>query len=429
MEPLGLMRPVYQIVQTMLLFKQDRLLQLEDTSRSCKNLTLNGSFIWTGNGTLSIHGDINGVNGSTTGTRNVIIAANSVIATGTTINFNSPIVINAGVTVTNNGFITISNTTSGLVGINSTTSTWTNSNNSILEIYRSLLSNGILNASAIGNTVIYSGNVAQNVKTPSGSTYYNLTISGSNTKTLQAAIEVNGNLTFSAGPTLDVSGNNYTITIEGDWINQAGGQFNERQGNVIFSGSINQTISGNPTETFYGLTVNKTGGEISFLTGDVIVSNLLTMTAGNIDAGAYVLILNPNTTGSLIHTSGTIIGRFRRGVVTTGVPYLFPVGTASYYRPAIFNFSSLAATNITAEFIESTPGSFTPYSDDGSNQLDYAFTDGYWRFSSTSIAVHNYSLSLKGDGFSSYSIDGNSRISGRNAGNTTWRDIGTPCKC
>ena len=91
------------------------------------------------------------------------------------------------------------------------------------------------------------------------------------------------------------------------------------------------------------------------------------MTSGNINTGSNVMILSPTSVGSLIRTSGTIIGRFTRGVITPGVNYLFPVGTASYYRPAIFNFSSLAsATNITAQFVAASPGAFTPYLDDWS---------------------------------------------------------------
>ena len=126
----------------------------------------------------------------------------------------------------------------------------------------------------------------------------------------------------------------------------------------------------------------------------------------------------------MVRTSGTIIGKFKRAVSTTGVDYLFPVGTSSYYRPAIFNFSSLSAsTNIISQFVAASPGSFTPYAD-GVTQLDNAYTEGYWNFSSTSLPANTYSITLDGSGFSSYPIDANSRISGRNAGSTTWQAFG-----
>ena len=150
------------------------------------------------------------------------------------------------------------------------------------------------------------------------------------------------------------------------------------------------------------------------------------MISGNINTGSNLInLLNP-AAGSLNHVSGTIIGRFRRRIdAPTGSDYLFPVGTTSDYRPAVFNFSSLAsAIVITSEFIQSSPYPFTPYTD-GAAQLDYAYTDGYWRFSSSSNPANTYSLSLNGNGFSSYSIDADTRISGRISGSPDWQAFGT----
>ena len=281
-----------------------------------------------------------------------------------------------------------------------------------------------LDASYPGNTVNYSGSGAQDIKTPLSS-YYNLSTSGSGTKTMLNNLVIGGNLNIGTSTTLN--SNTHDLTISGNWTNN--GAFTEGSRRVTFNGTNNQTITNPSNETFYNLTINNSGGSGNnnlILSNTVTCSNSLTMTSGNINTGSNVMVLSPTSVGSLIRTSGTIIGRFTRGVITTGGNYLFPVGTASYYRPAIFNFASLAsATNITAQFLAASPGAFTPYLDDGVNQLDFDFTDGYWSFSSSGLPATTYTLSLDGDGFSSFAIDANSRISGRNAGAPLWSDYGT----
>ena len=59
-----------------------------------------------------------------------------------------------------------------------------------------------LTASASGNTVVYNRDAAQNLKAPSASTYYNLTIEGTGTKTMLSNLIISGNLTITSG-TLD----------------------------------------------------------------------------------------------------------------------------------------------------------------------------------------------------------------------------------
>jgi len=90
--------------------------------------------------------------------------------------------VKAGVTVTNNGVVTITDTVSGITGNNATTSIWINAANSTLNIDGPLLATGTLTASAVGNTVNYSGAVQtvkvttrllQYINNPSPTTRYN----------------------------------------------------------------------------------------------------------------------------------------------------------------------------------------------------------------------------------------------------------------
>ena len=270
------------------------------------------------------------------------------------------------------------------------------------------------------STVIYQSKSDQTISAVP--VYGNLTTATSGTKTLNGAINVKGNLEIGEGTILDVSTSNYPISIEGNWTDYTIDGFYEESGTVTFTGANIQSISKTGGETFYGLTVNKTGNQINLSTGNTTVLNLLTLTIGNIDAGTNVLILSPTSAGSLIHTSGTIIGKFRRGVSVRG-DYLFPVGTSDNYRPATFNFSSLGSlVDITAEFISSSPDPFTPYIDDV--PLNNIFQDGYWHFSSSLAPAHTYTLDLTGNGFSSFVINNFTRITGRNSIGT-WQAFGT----
>jgi hypothetical protein len=99
-----------------------------------------------------------------------------------------------------------------------------------------------------GSTVYYDGTSGP-YTLKNYTTYQGLTIDGSGaTFNLPAALDVNGNLTITAG-TLDTTASNYQTNVAGNWSNT--GTFNARAGTVIFDGT-NQTIS--RTTTFNAFT-------------------------------------------------------------------------------------------------------------------------------------------------------------------------------
>lgn len=114
------------------------------------------------------------------------------------------------------------------------------------------------NASAIGNTVNYSYAGTQLIKVPNDGSYYNLTISGSNTKSLVGNTIANGNVTISSGifdvgtPTI------YNLTVGGNW-NNTGGTFNCRTSTVTFNSNSAQTIFKSGGETFNHIAFSGTG--------------------------------------------------------------------------------------------------------------------------------------------------------------------------
>ncbi|MFN2379436.1 MAG: DUF2341 domain-containing protein, partial [Bacteroidales bacterium] len=288
-----------------------------------------------------------------------------------------------------------------------------------------LMNNGTLIASAEGNTVNYDGD-GQNIIVPLDSRYFNLITSGTSTKNLRGSIIVGGDITIGSGTLLDITVNDYSIDLGGDWTNNnAVNGFDERGGSVTLNGSGDQIITHPGGETFYNLQVNKSMGTVRLMDSNAAVANQLTMTSGNINTGDQILIISSTASNSLNYSSGTVIGRMQRGVANTAVNYLFPIGTTDFTRSATLRFNSLGGgVSITTEFVESSPGAFSPYNDDGSLLLNSVFSDGYWRFSSSSTPACSYTLDLTGQGFESFGIDNNTRITGRTAQSTAWQDMG-----
>ncbi|MBN4049773.1 hypothetical protein JYT36_00940, partial [Bacteroidales bacterium AH-315-N07] len=375
-----------------------------------KNLTLSGtgtSINGTGTKANKGHIIISGDN------QTILATANLNVAQG---NFK----INAGLTVTNYGTITMADQ---VIGLNAA-STWINESGATLNAANAVLATGILIASAVNNTVNYNRAGGQAVKDPSSSTYYNLHIKGNNIKTLGTNIIVLGDLTITS--TLDVSGNNYSLNIGGNWNNS--GTFDDHAGTVTFDGSGAQSIINTTGETFNNLTFNKSSGTLT-LNNDVTVSNTLTMTQGSIDATSGKLTLGTSTAneGTLTYSAGSIKGKFERWINTLSVGFLFPVGPASDYNPGLVTFSALGTSgSLIGEFIGSDPGKNGIPLFDATDSIRNTFVDGYWTMSAAnSLASSNYDLELTGNSFTSFTINASTRLLTRANATSDWTANGT----
>lgn len=136
---------------------------------------------------------------------------------------------------------------------------------------------------ATTSTCDYRGGSAQIIGGGMSVAYGNIVLTNANIKTLSGDIVVLGTITLNTA-TLDVSSNNYSISLYGNWINTnvTGGVFVPRLGIVVFLGTANQTIqvSDNSTNPFHSIYVNKTTGTVSApnnkntsFTGDIYVEN------------------------------------------------------------------------------------------------------------------------------------------------------------
>lgn len=129
--------------------------------------------------------------------------------------------------------------------------------------------------------------------------------------TLNAALNLNGNLTLNGGG-LDVSSSQYGIILGGSWLNN-GGVFVPRSSTVTFTGTSAgmDILSGG--QRFAKLTFNGAGGTWS-VRDRLTASGTVVMTTGTLDAsGSYVMNF-----GQFAQVGGTIIPR--SGTITITSP-------------------------------------------------------------------------------------------------------------
>ncbi len=245
-----------------------------------------------------------------------------------------------------------------------------------LNVSGALFTGGSL-TTATGSTVDYYG-AAQTIRTE---TYSNLTLSGSNTKSVPANCTATGNLTIGFGvtfrPTADL-----TFTLGGNLANAGSldadnGTF---QMDITLNGSSNQTISGAGILTeFNNITINNTGAAnnniVEFLSTNITVipAGFLTLTQGIIKmSGTYTLtntffntanytipaaggiwLNNPNVTLTAQSNNINVRGSLR---VTNGT---YNVGTSNAHKLLYYTGSSITIEGGTLNVSAALGGSGT----------------------------------------------------------------------
>ena len=300
----------------------DDVVTLTD-NRSCNTITINthycpapwnDPFCWytshiypelkLGSNTLTIVGSLNnnGVFTANTGST-VFTGTGTINGSGTTsfynltINSSGTVTLARNIAVTNlltlstGVFNTHTYTLNGAGGLTATGGElqFAKLNTTLPELSGTYtVSGGLLNFTGAGSQTIRA------------QTYWDVTVSGSGTKTAGGVIDINGNLIISNGVTFAASNNN--ISIAGNWTNN-GGTFTPGTNTVIFNGTAAQTINGSvASQTFYNVVVNLTAGQTLNTGGSTtnITTQNLTQTTGNFTAPATLTI-----NGNLILTAGT----------------------------------------------------------------------------------------------------------------------------
>ncbi len=293
---------------------------------------------------------------------------------------------------------------------------------------------GTVDASSNSSTVVFGGNNL-NINS-AGMSFYNFTVNA-NTSTLTSGLTVNNNLTIN-GVTSILSAGSNTINVAGNWANRSTVGFTEATSTVNFNGATLQTITTTGGENFNNMTINNAAG--IQLANNVVVATTLTMTQGNIDLGGNTLTLGSSVVnrGTLVRTNGTMIntGSFTRWFNTTTIPDgsitgLFPVGTATDYRPFYVSYPVSAPTTggtISVAYNDATTNTvLSPFVTDGAFSIVLR-KDLNWAVSTSGLAGGNYNLDARGTGFGAISSVNDLRLmlinsvigtAGVNAGTTS----------
>lgn len=141
-------------------------------------------------------------------------------------------------------------------------------------------------------------------------TYGNLTLNTATVKTLAGDIVVLGTLTVNTS-TLDVSSNNYDITVAGNFNNNGTGSLlsngSAHAGELILNGTGAQNIYiGNTgSKSIYNLTINKTTGTVaSVQTNNITILNNLLVQSGTITLNGFTGYVAGDMT--VVNSSGSI---------------------------------------------------------------------------------------------------------------------------
>ncbi len=334
------------------------------------------------------------------------------------LNVASSLNLSSGVTVTNNGKITM--IAPAVITATSSGPVWVNAANSFLSPGSStdVLNNVTLNASATGNTVNYYQTPVQNIKIPVSSTYYNLIISGVGTKSMIGNLTVLGDITISA-TTLNTS--TYTMSVKGNWSNEGA---LSGSGTITFNGTADQTISNSSGETFYNMTTSKSSGYL-IMNNNVTVSNILNLSSGQVNANLQVLTVGTSTStvGTLSYSGGFVFnGFFSRWVNATGVAVLFPMGIqyGSYYAPLTVTFNNLTPGALMVRFppIPGTTNNGLPLVDGGTTVYN-TFGQGIYTLTPLNgLASTSYNVQAVGLPFYNYYTS--TRILARPNSSSNW---------
>ena len=217
----------------------------------------------------------------------------------------------ATLTVKNNLPLSIKNnlTNGGTLTVVSTLA----SDTSIITVGASWLDNGTFNPGK-SRVTLTSTSLVKNIATGATSQFYNLTLAGTATFSMNNAMTVANNIDIKTGSTLSTGSSNYGINLGGSFTNN--GTFTPGSGTVTLtgtSGTQNVTAGTATGKTFYNLTKASTSTSILNLKTDIGITNDLTINKGNVTANGYDFNVGGNyiwnnTGGSMSNADLVFIG-------------------------------------------------------------------------------------------------------------------------
>jgi hypothetical protein len=169
------------------------------------------------------------------------------------------------------------------------------------------------------------------------------TVGGNNTGQVNMlSLYINSNMTFDATKftTTNIMSANGTYSFDNE------GTYTTGNNTMEFSGSVNQPITSTALANinFYNLKIANTSGNVT-LGVNATVNNQLSFTSGLLDASKKTLTIANGTAVTGASTSTYVIvgngvtttGYLRINSMPTSTNTLFPIGTGTYYLPALVN--------------------------------------------------------------------------------------------
>jgi hypothetical protein len=220
------------------------------------------------------------------------IQRSCTIAAGTIINKRNVINIqNSGTQVVNFGSVTLNN--SSATALNgqiscSSSNKWINKTGSSLTLNANTTGLTAANflCSEATNTVTYAGTNP----VPLNTTYYNLNVLATTTKTLTGNLSILNN--FFMNGSLVSTGTPAKLSIGGDLTANGPITLNNPGDTIVFNGTsaITQSVTGTGQGTFYNLKINNTGGSgVRFNTNQTITNDLV-MVSGNCNSNSRLTL-------------------------------------------------------------------------------------------------------------------------------------------
>ena len=193
------------------------------------------------------------------------------------------------------------------------------------------------------STVNFNGTTAQSIFKIGGEIFNHLNFNGAGIKTLAAPIKAIGNFSVTAGSNFDVSISNYSVLINGNFLNS--GNYNARAGVTTFSGTVAQNIGGLSTTNFYDITLNNTAGATLTNAENLVGTLKLNNGVFNTNAKVFTMISDASGTARIAALAGTgdIIGnvtvqRFAPGGTTGWTNIGTPISSALTFADWNDNF-------------------------------------------------------------------------------------------
>ena len=281
----------------------------------------------------------------------------------------SGIVTIAGINLTNNSIVNLTNTGTGII---TGSGGWIQGVNSTLNSSATTFTVTTFQASNLENTVNYNRNNTQTIHTSQNGEFYNLRISNTNVKTLSGNISVLGDLSIENTAILSTGSSNpssFNINIAGDFkiLSTATDAFVERNKTLNFNGINPQRFLNNGTAlsgTLFNLTINNPQG--LFVQGNsnnhIIIQALgtLDLILGKVyTSTSNILILNHTAILSGGSNTSFISGPMRKVGNST---FTFPVGKSGRFAPISISAPALTTDHFTAEYMFEDPDANFPTS-------------------------------------------------------------------